>query len=208
LLWVAANDAAPERFDKVIFSDEKKFNLDGPDGYRYYFRDLRKDPLILSRRQSGGGGIMLWGAIGRRGLSPLARINGKMNSLNYQALLQDCLLPHAERIAGKNWEFQQDGAAPHRAESTEEWFEENDVQVIDWAPYSPDLNIMENVWGNMSRLLYSNGKVYSNIEELADACANAWQTIGQDQDFIDNLFNSMPRRLEEVKRVQGQPIDY
>ncbi|KIH43245.1 hypothetical protein ANCDUO_26754 [Ancylostoma duodenale] len=47
---------------KVVFLDEKKFNLDGPDGYKYYWRDPRKDTVVFSRRNFGGGNVMVWGA--------------------------------------------------------------------------------------------------------------------------------------------------
>lgn len=49
-----------EEWKRVIFSDEKKFNLDGPDGWRYYWHDLQDEPTILARRHSGGGSIMVW----------------------------------------------------------------------------------------------------------------------------------------------------
>ncbi|GBO08049.1 Transposable element Tc3 transposase [Araneus ventricosus] len=43
----------------VIFSDEKKFNLDGPNGFRYFWYDLRKEKEIFSKRTFGGGSVMV-----------------------------------------------------------------------------------------------------------------------------------------------------
>uniref|UniRef100_A0A1I7X3U4 DDE_3 domain-containing protein n=1 Tax=Heterorhabditis bacteriophora TaxID=37862 RepID=A0A1I7X3U4_HETBA len=37
--------------------DEKKFNLDGPDGWHSYWRDLRKEPRHFSTRNFGGGSV-------------------------------------------------------------------------------------------------------------------------------------------------------
>lgn len=44
----------------MVFSDEKKFNLDGPDGSRFYWRDLRHEPRYFSKRNLGGESLMVW----------------------------------------------------------------------------------------------------------------------------------------------------
>ena len=47
----------------VVFTHEKKFNLDGSDGYNYYFHDLCKDKRFLNRHHSPEVGVMVWSAI-------------------------------------------------------------------------------------------------------------------------------------------------
>lgn len=41
-----------------MWSDEKKFNLDGQDGFVYYLHDLSREPKVFSERQGGGASLM------------------------------------------------------------------------------------------------------------------------------------------------------
>ena len=58
----------------VLWSDEKKFNLDGPDGYRCYWLDPDLTEKSFSKWASGGGSIMVWGTFGRCGTTPLQMV--------------------------------------------------------------------------------------------------------------------------------------
>nr|CCA22923.1 Transposable element Tc3 transposase putative [Albugo laibachii Nc14] len=49
-------------WEYIIFSDEKKWNLDCPDGFQHYWRDLHLPARQTKRRQAGGGSGMVWGA--------------------------------------------------------------------------------------------------------------------------------------------------
>ena len=53
-----------DKWKTVIFSDEKKFNLDGPDGFQYYWHDLRDQRDITMSRNFGGCSVMIWAAFG------------------------------------------------------------------------------------------------------------------------------------------------
>lgn len=47
-------------WSRWIFSDEKKFNLDGPDGYRYYWKLEGMDQKIYSRDSNFRSSVMVW----------------------------------------------------------------------------------------------------------------------------------------------------
>ena len=49
---------------KVVFSDEKKFSLDGPEGFQNYKHAKSFPEENYSTRHSGGGSLMIWGGGG------------------------------------------------------------------------------------------------------------------------------------------------
>lgn len=123
-----------DQWQKIIFSDEKKFNLDGPDGFAYYWHDLRTEKKIFSKRQSGGGSVMVWGAIGYLQNMPLSFIDTRMNAEQYQVMVGPQIDQYAIDCAGSDWKFQQDNAPIHVARSTLTYFEEYGVELFDGWP--------------------------------------------------------------------------
>ena len=71
----------PSKWRRTIFTEEKRFCLDGPDGTAYYWRDSRLPRSSFSRRQRGGGGVMVWAEIGWRDKTPLVFVTNKINAI-------------------------------------------------------------------------------------------------------------------------------
>ncbi|KAG3210119.1 hypothetical protein PC129_g18877 [Phytophthora cactorum] len=91
--WAFPRACWTDTWKAVVFSDEKKFNLDGPDGFQYYWHDLRAEEQVYSKRHSGGGSVMVWGAFSSRGKSKLAVLSGTQNSVKYVQTVETYLLP-------------------------------------------------------------------------------------------------------------------
>lgn len=52
---------------EAVFTDEKMFNLDGPDGLQYYWRDIRRKPEKYSKRVQSRRFVTVWRNISYQG---------------------------------------------------------------------------------------------------------------------------------------------
>ena len=102
--------------------------------------------------------------------------------------LEPNLLPLLQRFYRFKWRFQQDNASIHSSASTRRWFIENNVEVLEWPARSPDLNIIESVWGLLARDVYANARQFDSVNQLREAIKAAWNRFSVEQ--IKKLYAS------------------
>jgi len=203
-----AHEVIAKRVDwnMVTFSDEKKFNLDGPDGNAYYWHDIRKEKRLFSKRHSGGGSVMVWAAFSAYGKTDICFIDYRMNAEKYQDVLQKYLLPAYEHLGGNGISFVQDNCPVHTAKSTLQWLQRNNVTCLAHPPLSPDLNPMENVWGLLVRRIYCNGRQFQTAQELKASIKEEWGNLSPEN--LLPFIVSMPRRVAAVICTSGKITKY
>lgn len=206
MAWASKHMTYGVKWRQVIFTDEKRFNLDGPDGFKYYWHDLRNEPKFFSTRVAGGGSVQVWAGVGYQGKTELVFINGRNNSLRYEETIKTYLKPFARRIAHRPWILQQDNCSFHVSEDMKTYFDRQNIRVLNWPARSPDLNIIENVWGEMARLVYGGGRQFSTVDELKTHLIDVWENLSQQ--YIQNLFDSMDKRLFNLIKLSGSKINY
>ena len=145
----------------VMFTDESKFNLYGPDGNKRVWRrpgSTLQDHHIRKVIKFGGGNMMVWGAICHNGVGKLVFVNGKMDSEQYQSILRvgyDTSI-NMHGIDGSNLIFQQDNDPKHTSKSTRSWMDMNGFNVLEWPSNSPDMNPIEHVWNDVDMRVRKN----------------------------------------------------
>ena len=89
------------------------------------------------------------------------------------------------------------------------WFKENIMEVIDWPPYSPDLNPIKHAWVQLKEQLHKrfpyitqmHGLKKEVVKELSRAVVIYWSEITPS--FFKSLIASMHKRYMAVKDADG-----
>ena len=201
----------PEDFKRVIWSDETKINRFGSDGLQWVWKKP-KAPLLDCHVQGtfkhGGGSLMLWGCMTSLGIGQACKIEGNMDSQLYCEILSDNLMGTIRHYGWGRDDivFQQDNDPKHTSKLAKDWFEENGITVMDWPPQSPDLNPIEHLWHTLKYQLRMYSKPPESVAELWERVQDEWNKIPVET--VQNLIDSMPKRINAVLKARGGYTEY
>jgi DDE superfamily endonuclease len=199
---------------RVIFSDESKFMLFKSDGRQWCWIKPGQalDPRFTKKTvKHGGGSLMVWGCVTAEGMGRLHWINGIMKGVDYIEILNNHLLGTLRyrklKKTGKTVIiFQQDNDPKHTSHVASDWFARKKVKKLAWPPSSPDMNIIEHVWHQLDRLVRACNLLPKNKEQLWEALQEEWAHFPKSS--LDDLYESMPHRVEAPKKARGSHTKY
>jgi hypothetical protein len=159
---------------------------------------------------------MLWAAFGHNRRTGSVPLDGDPLAKNkgitswvikelYRAFLPDIIV--------EGGEFMQDGAGPHRGLIIRELLREMEIRVMEWPPYSPDLNPIKNLWALIKAELY---RLHPELEYTPDTdetldvlirgAQEAWHAI--DNGILYRLATTMHYRVDAVIKAEGWYTKY
>ncbi|GFV10438.1 transposable element Tc1 transposase [Trichonephila clavipes] len=167
----------PQQWQQVIWSDESTFTLFQTTGRVYVWRTPKEafaPECIVPTVKHGGGSLMV---------HPFVQTS----------FPGECPL------------YQDDNAPTHTAKIVQEWFAEleGEVSHLDWPPQSPDLNIIEHLWG------YLESKLRARFPPPSPTTTSALETAFHEEwlhislQVVHDLYASIPRRIQSVIQSRG-----
>lgn len=136
-----------------------------------------------------------------------------VTSKEYSYVLKHHLLPQGQKLMSAHhhhtWYFQQDNDPAHKdAVNTIAQYNSSrgtSIRLLaNWPPHSPDLNLIENVWG----------AVQSNLDELGSKTFTQFKSnlikllASVPQESLVNAFKGMPKRVNDVISLKGDRLKH
>ena len=171
-----------DAWNDVIFTDESKYNLHGPDGTKRVWRYPGSpilDHHVRKVVKFGGGSVMVWGAITHSGVGKLVFIEEKMNSELYVDILRSGLRGTIE-LYGYDLDqiiFQQDNDPKHLSNYTRSFLSQLcsfGMRILRWPSCSPDMNIIEHVWDDVDKRVRQSLPQTPNMNDLKSIIEEEW----------------------------------
>jgi len=210
-----------DKWKYIIWSDECSIVRGSGKERAWVFRTPSQKwekQMIEPTPKGKGVSVMVWAAFsGAGGRSELIILDRDFESKKH-GYSANSYIDVLEEAIPTLWEpgfyFMQDNAPIHKAKKTMKWFEDRGILLLEWPPYSPDLNPIEHIWYELKKLVYEvnpdidslSGSEEMVREELGKALKEAWDRIPQKH--FDALWQSMEDRCKAVVEAKGWQTKY
>ena len=155
--------------------------------------------------------VMIWAAFWGSEQSDLYELNRDFESKKFGYSARSYIQVLDDNLRGiynPDLTFMQDNAPIHKARSVIAWFKENGVKVMNWSPYSPDLNLIEHLWYQLKEIVFKMHSDLLNLKRSEDVIKEillktlqkTWEGI--DWELMNSLIQSMNTRINAVIEVK------
>jgi transposase len=125
-----------------------------------------------------------------------------------KGILKDNLLPSAQLHFSfdppEQWFLLHDNDKKFTSDKVKQQLFNDGITTIDFPPYSPDLNPLENLWNTLQREIEKYN--CDTLEKLQDRIADEWDKV--DKNLLKSLVHSMPARCQAVINANGWHTKY
>ena len=151
---------------------------------------------------------MVWGAISASGTGDFLKIDGIMDKKVYHNILVRNGVPSGSRLIGPGFIFQEDNDPKHSSNDCWNYLRQKEsagaLKMMDWPPQSPDLNPIEQIWGELENKL--DRSIVHSKESLWLELQKAWDNIRAE--VLRKYIDTMPERCAAVIAAKGGHAKY
>lgn len=200
-------DNQPDLLDKILWSDESEFKLNGSVNRHNCVYWASENPHNQEPHDHTSRGVMVWcGITSARIIGPYF-FDGPVNAQSYTEMLDQFLWP---KIHHRGLYFQQDGAPAHYSQLARDWLDNKLPErwigrrgPIDWPARSPDLTPCDfYLWGRLKDIVYRQRS--ATLAQLRDRIIHAVAEISPEETAA--ACRSVPRRLADCIANEGRQL--
>ncbi len=134
---------------------------------------------VVDRVAHGGGGVMVWAGVCYGQRTQVHFIDGILNAQRYRdEILRPIVVPF---IHDHHLMLQHDNARLHVARICIQFLEAENIPVLAWPAYSPDMTPIEHVWDALDRRIRQRFPVPANIQQLRNPLKSSGPTFHRPQ---------------------------
>jgi transposase len=195
-----------DQWEQVLFSDEKTFYGRGFCGRVWVRRPVGAalDPEYTVHKQCRAEiKVGAWACFCAKGVGYMKMYEQNMDGPLMKSVLSTELLPsarmHYQVDDAEPWHLLHDNDKKFKSIVVTAWLHNAGISVLDFPPYSPDLNPIENLWHIVQVKVDEHD--CETPKQLEDAVRAEWSALSPD--LCRTLARSMPDRLRAVIEANG-----